>query len=96
LSTYLPKSTSFVPAGTDLGVKLLTLEEMPKEFIMAIKLLVQNLKYLDPHIDLIPLKSNPGKPSKIIFAEEDVPSNFTHLGQYAFTSGNRILEKKKN
>jgi hypothetical protein len=23
LSTYLPKSTSFVPAGTDLGVKLL-------------------------------------------------------------------------
>ncbi len=24
LSTYLPKSTSFVPAGTDLGVKLLT------------------------------------------------------------------------
>ncbi len=24
MSTYLPKSTSFVPAGTDLGVKLLT------------------------------------------------------------------------
>ncbi len=23
MSTYLPKSTSFVPAGTDLGVKLL-------------------------------------------------------------------------
>jgi hypothetical protein len=29
-------------------------------------------------------------------AEEDVPSNFNHLGQYAFTSGNRIFEKKKN
>jgi hypothetical protein len=27
LSTYLPKSTSFVPAGTDLGVKLLTHEK---------------------------------------------------------------------
>ncbi len=25
LSTYLPKSTSFIPAGTDLGVKLLSL-----------------------------------------------------------------------
>ncbi len=25
MSTYLPKSTSFVPAGTDLGVKLLSL-----------------------------------------------------------------------
>jgi hypothetical protein len=24
LSTYLPKSTSFVPAGMDLGVKLLS------------------------------------------------------------------------
>ncbi len=26
MSTYLPKSTSFVPAGTDLGVKLLIIE----------------------------------------------------------------------
>jgi hypothetical protein len=26
LSTYLPKSTGFVPAGTDLAVKLLTYE----------------------------------------------------------------------
>ncbi len=34
MSTYLPKSTSFVPAGTDLGVKLLraeTREEIRKE-----------------------------------------------------------------
>jgi hypothetical protein len=29
LSTYLPKSTSFVPAGTDLGVKLLKIVELP-------------------------------------------------------------------
>ena len=27
---------------------------------------------------------------------DDVPINFTHLGQYAFTSGNRIFEKKKD
>ncbi len=63
---------------------------------MAIKLLVQNAKYLNPHFGLAPLKSNPGKPSKIIIAEEDVPSNFTHLGKYASTSGNRMFEKKKN
>jgi hypothetical protein len=68
-------------------------EDKPKELIMAIKLLVQNAKYLDPHFGLTPLKSNTGKPSKIIIAEEDVPSNFTHLGQYAFTFGNRIFEK---
>ncbi len=58
--------------------------------------LSENAKYLDPHFGLAPLKSNPGKPSKMIIAEEDVPSNFTHLGQYAFTLRNRILEKKKN
>ncbi len=74
----------------------LTSEDKPKEFITAIKVLVQNAKYLDPHFGLAPLKSNPSKLSKIIMAEEDVPSNFTHLGQYAFTSGNRIFEKKKN
>ncbi len=27
---------------------------------------------------------------------DDVPSNFTHLGQYAFASENQIFEKKKN
>jgi hypothetical protein len=74
----------------------LTLEDKPKEFIMAIKLLLKNAKYLDPQFGLPPLKSIPRKQSKIIFSEDDIPSNFTHLGQYAFTSGNRIFEKKKN
>ncbi len=78
------------------GAICLMSEDKPKEFIMAIKLLVQHAKHLDPHFGLAPLKSNPDKPSKIIMAEEDVPSNFTHLGQYAFTSGNRIFKKKKN
>ncbi len=63
---------------------------------MAIKLLLKNVKYLDPHFGLAPLKTIPGKQSKIIFSEDDIPSNFTHLGQYAFTSGNRFFEKKKN
>ncbi len=74
----------------------LTSEDKPKEFIMAIKLLLKNAKYLDPHFGLAPLKTIPRKQSKIIFSEDDIPSNFTHLGQYAFTSGNRIFEKKKN
>jgi hypothetical protein len=52
--------------------------------------------HLDPNFGLIPLKNLPGKQSKIIVSEDDVPSNFTHLGQYAFTSGNQIFEKKKN
>jgi hypothetical protein len=30
LSTYLPKSTSFVPARTDLAVKLLSDKRLPK------------------------------------------------------------------
>ena len=46
---------------------------------------------------LAPLKHNEAttKP-KHITAIDDVPVNFTHLGQYAFTSGNRIFEKKKD
>jgi hypothetical protein len=74
----------------------LTSDNKPKEFIMAIKLLLQNMKYLDPRFSLVPLKNLPGKQSKIIMSEDDVPSNFTHLSQYAFTSGNRIFENKKN
>jgi hypothetical protein len=74
----------------------LTSEDKPKEFIVAIKLLLKNAKFLDPNFGLAPLKNLPGKQTKIIVAEDDVPTNFTHLGQYAFTSGNRIFEKKKD
>ena len=62
---------------------------------MAIKLILKNAKYLDPNFGLAPLKNLPGGQKKIIMAEDDVPTNFTHLGQYAFTSGNRVFEKKK-
>jgi len=74
----------------------LTSEDKPKEFIVAIKLLLKNAKFLDPTFGLAPLKNLPGKQTKIIVAEDDVPTNFTQLGQYAFTSGNRIFEKKKD
>ncbi len=74
----------------------LTLEDKPKEFINAIKLLLQNAKFLDPNFGLAPLKNTTSKPVRIIMIEDNVPSIFTHLGQYAFTSGNKIFEKKKN
>jgi hypothetical protein len=74
----------------------LTLEDKPKEFIHAIKLPLQNAKFLDPSFGLTPLKNTTSKPVRIIMIEDNVPSNFTHLGQYASTSGNRIFEKKKN
>ncbi len=35
----------------------LTSDDKPKEFIMLIKLLLTNAKYLDQHFGLIPLKS---------------------------------------
>jgi hypothetical protein len=72
-------------------------EDKPKEFIAAIKLLLINGQILDPMFALAPLKHNEAttKP-KHITAIDDVPVNFTHLGQYAFTSGNRIFEKKKD
>ena len=56
-----------------------------------------NGKYLNPHMAFTPLKHsiNIMKP-KLILREDDVPVNFTHLGQYVYTSGNRIFEKKKN
>ena len=63
---------------------------------MAIKLLLRNAKYLDPCFGLAPLRNISGKQDKIIRKEDDIPTNFTHLGQYAFTSGNRIFEKKKS
>ena len=34
MSTYLPKSTSFIPAGTDLGVKLLSKRLVRKPFVI--------------------------------------------------------------
>jgi hypothetical protein len=74
----------------------LTLDDKPKEFIMSIKLLLTNARYLNQHLDLVPLKSLPGNQTKIIVAEDNIPSNFTHLGQYAFTSGNHIFKKKMN
>ena len=71
--------------------------DKPKEFIAAIKLLLANGKYLDSNLALTPLKHNINitKPT-LILKEDDVPVNFTHLSQYIYTSGNRILEKKKN
>ena len=63
---------------------------------MAIKFLLKNVNYFDPHFGLASLKNTPSKPIRIIITEDDVPSNFTYLDQYAFGSGNRIFEKKKN
>jgi hypothetical protein len=49
------------------------------------------------HFALAPLKRDIAtKTHNLITAEDDVPVNFTHLGQYAYTSGNRIFEKKKD
>jgi hypothetical protein len=71
--------------------------DKPKEFIAAIKLLLANGKYLYSNLSLSPLKHNINiKKPKSILREDDVPVNFTHLGQYLYTSGNRIFEKKKN
>ena len=60
----------------------LTKEDKPKEFIAAMKSLLANGKILDPHFALSPLKHDIAttKP-KFITAEDDVPVNFTHLGQ---------------
>lgn len=64
--------------------------------IAAIKLLMTNGKYLDPNMAFTPLKHDITITSpKLILREDDVSVNFTHLGQYVFTSGNRIFEKKK-
>jgi hypothetical protein len=75
----------------------LTKEDKPKELIAAIKLILTNGQILDPKFALAPLMHDRAttKP-KLITAVDDVPVNFTHLGQYAFTSGNRIFEKKKD
>jgi len=72
-------------------------EDKPKELIAAIKYLLTNGQILDPNFARAPLKHNKAttKP-KLITTIDDVPVNFTHLGKYAFTSGNRIFEKKKD
>lgn len=55
-----------------------------------------NGKYLDPNMAFTPLKHDITITlPKLILREDDVSVNFTHLGQYVFTSGNRIFEKKK-
>ena len=78
------------------GAITLSSEDKPKEFIASIKLIITNGKYLDPAFALSPLKTNNGNTkSRLITKEDDVPTNFTHLGQYIHTSGNRIFEKKK-
>ena len=76
----------------------LTSDEKPKEFIAAIKLLLTNGQILDPNFGLTPLKMQGGvtTKTKLITTADDVPVNFTHLGQYAFTTGNQIFEKKKD
>ena len=83
---------TFIKAATTLKS-----DDKPKEFIAAIKLLLANGKYLDSNLALTPLKDNINimKP-KLILKEDDIPVNFTHLGQYVYTSSNRIFEKKKN
>ncbi len=54
---------------------------------MAFKLLLRNGQYLDSNFGLSPLKNVNGTKAKIILKEDDVPTNFTHLGQYMGTSG---------
>jgi hypothetical protein len=86
----------FHPLAIVEAVICLTLNDRPKEFIMAIKFLLQKVKYLDQHFGLAPLKNLPSTQIKIIVLEDNIPSNVAHLGQYALTSGNHIFEKKKN
>jgi hypothetical protein len=74
----------------------MTSDDKPKEFILEIKLLLQNAKFVDQNLGLAPLTNLPSKQTKIIVAEDKIPSNFTHLGQYAFTLENKIFEKKMN
>jgi hypothetical protein len=93
-----PKIHAYAFAQTFLKAAItLKSEDKPKEFIAAIKLLLTNGKFQDTNFALAPLKHNTKttKP-KLILMEVNIPLNFTHLGQYAFTSGNRIFEKKKN
>jgi len=72
-------------------------DDKPKKFIAAIKLLLANGKFLDSNLARTPLKHNINitKP-KLILEEDEVPVNFTFLGQYVYTYSNRIFEKKKN
>jgi hypothetical protein len=74
-------------------VEAATKEDKPKEFIAAIKSLLANGKILDPHFALAPLKRDTATKTT---TPKLVPINFTHLGQYAYASGNRIFEKKKD
>ena len=73
----------------------LSSDDKPKELIAAIKLLLQNGRYLDPQFGLAPLKAIGGTKPKIITKEDDVPLSFTHLGLYMGTSGRQIFEPRK-
>ena len=54
-----------------------------------------NFGYLDSNFGLTPLKNSNGTKAKIILKEDDVPTNFTHLGQYMGPSGRQIFEPTK-
>ncbi len=73
----------------------LTSEEKPKELISTFKLILKNGQYLDSNFGLTHLKTVEGTKFKIILKEDDVPTNFTHLGQYMGNSGRQIFEPKK-
>ncbi len=77
------------------GAIKLTLEDKPKELILSFKLILKNGQYLDSNFGLTPPKKVKGTKSKVILKEDDVPTNFTHLGQYMGTSGRQIFEPKK-
>ncbi len=88
--TYVHPRT-FVEAAITL-----TKDDKLKEFIATIKLLLTNGKILDSHFALAPLKPDTSTKMKLLTTKDHVPINFTHLGQYAYTSGNCIFEKKKD
>jgi hypothetical protein len=73
----------------------LTSGNKPKEFILAVKLLLQNEKFLDQNFGLIPLKNLPSKQTKIIFAKDNIPSNLPTWANMHSPWGT-IFEKKKN
>jgi hypothetical protein len=74
----------------------LTSEDKPKKLIAAIKLLLKNEKYLDSNFGLTPLKNVEGTKPKIILTEDNVPLNFTHLGQYRGPQGGKSLSQRKS
>ena len=72
MSTYLPKSTSFVPAGTDLGVKLLRLVSLMPAVQDAVAVEGVDVGVGSPkemnqvHYQVKGVKSGPARTSKVI------------------------------